>query len=40
MYGIKIPYHEPRSEMAKQNMAMKAAIIDVPDFVPNDLKAQ
>jgi len=40
MYGIKIPYEQPRSEMAKQNMAIKASKIEVPDFVPNDLKAQ
>ena len=40
MYGIKIPYEEPRSEMAKQNMAIKASKIEVPQFVASDHKAQ
>jgi hypothetical protein len=36
MYGIKIPYDQPRSEMAKQNMAIKASKFPVPSFVPSD----
>jgi hypothetical protein len=40
MHGIKNPYEQPRSEMAKQNMAIKASKIEVPQFVPNELKAQ
>jgi len=40
MYGIKIPYDQPRGEMAKQDMAIKASKIEVPEFVPNDQKAQ
>jgi hypothetical protein len=38
-YGVKIPYDKPRSKEAKQDMANKAAKVDVPAFVPNDVKA-
>jgi len=36
MYDIKIPYDHPRSEMAKQNMAIKASKFPVPTFVPKE----
>lgn len=40
MYGLEIPYEEPRSELAKTAMAELACAVDVPTFVPNAEKAR
>jgi len=38
MYWIKIPYDHPRSEMAKQNMAIKASKFPIPAFAHKEEK--
>jgi hypothetical protein len=36
LYGVKIPYENPRSEEAKREIAHKASEYKMADFVPND----
>ena len=40
MYGIKIPFKNPRSEAAKKEMARIASRVKVEDFTPDDTKAE
>lgn len=39
VYGVEIPFSEPRSKDSKMEMAKKASQYEVPVFVPNDEKA-
>ena len=40
MYGVEIPYDQPRSEDAKQRIAEIARLVEPPIFVPNAEKAR